>query len=225
MKISVILPVLNEAVCLPKTLEHLRRAEDLEILVVDGGSRDGTADLARRHTPLVFEASPGRGAQMNLGARHASGEVLLFLHADSRLEASGFEALRSAMQDPAVAGGAFRLRIDPPGPVLNLIAAGANFRSVWLRLPFGDQGIFARASAFHRVGGYPEIPLMEDVSFIRKLRHAGDLVTLSCAVATSSRRWREEGLFFATLRNWSLLLLFLAGVPPRWFPRWYRPVR
>src|SRR5579863_5064453 len=220
MKISVIIPALDEAERLPETLEHLAHCKDVQIVLVDGGSRDGTPEIARRFTPLVFESIAGRGIQMNVGAQHASGEILLFLHVDSRIPAAGLDALRREMQAPGVVGGAFRLRIEPPGRRVNLISAGANLRSRWLRLPFGDQGIFLRASLFHDLGGFPEIPLMEDVAFVLRLRRTGKLVILPVAITTSSRRWDQEGVCLGTLRNWTLLLLYLAGVSPRHLTRW-----
>jgi rSAM/selenodomain-associated transferase 2 len=227
MKISLILPVLNEARFLSETLPLLSTLDQTEIIVVDGGSRDGSPEIARRYTPLVFSDGPGRGRQMNAGASRATGEVLLFLHADSRVDASALSTLREALSgaDHVIVGGAFRLEIESKRFGIRLIAAGANFRSRWLGLAYGDQGIFVRSSVFRRLGGYPEIPLMEDVSFVRRLRKEGKMILLSNPVVTSPRRWEKEGLFFTTVRNWTLLTLYLMGASPRCLSRWYHPVR
>ncbi|HET6370232.1 MAG TPA: TIGR04283 family arsenosugar biosynthesis glycosyltransferase, partial [Nitrospiria bacterium] len=225
MKVSLILPVLDEAPFLTETLSRLSTLDRTEIIVVDGGSRDGSLTIARSYTPLVFTESPGRGRQMNAGASRATGEVLLFLHADSRIDASALSALRKALSGGGhgVVGGAFRLEIESKRFGIRMIAAGANLRSRWLGLAYGDQGIFVRASVFRRLGGFPEILLMEDVSFVRKLRKAGKMIFLANPVVTSPRRWEKEGLFFTTVRNWSLLTLYLMGASPRSLSRWYHP--
>lgn len=225
VKISVVLPVLNEADTLPLALEPLHGLNDLEVIVVDGGSQDASVASARRFTSQVVSEAPGRAWQMNAGARKATGEVLLFLHADSRVDAKGLSTLRAAMLSPEVVGGAFRLKLDSPRLGIRAISAGANFRARWLGLPFGDQGLFVRADVFQRIGGFPEIPLMEDVAFVRKLRREGKVVLLHDRVVSSPRRWERDGVWSTTLRNWGLLTLYFVGISPQRLARFYRAVR
>lgn len=225
MKVSVILPILNEAHCLHESLSDLGRFDGLEIIVVDGGSQDGSRDIALHYTPLVFGATPGRGRQMNVGARKATGDVFLFLHADTRIDPSGLIALRDVMSASGVVGGAFRLQVDSERFGVRCVVAGANLRGRWFGLPYGDQGIFVRASVFHRLGGYPEIPLMEDLSFVRRLHREGEFVLLSHPAITSSRRWDKEGVIFTTIRNWILVTLYFMGVSPWRLAKWYKVVR
>jgi rSAM/selenodomain-associated transferase 2 len=225
MNISVILPVLNEAQVLPKTLERLSGINPFEIIVVDGGSRDDSREIARWYTPHVWVERPGRGRQMNAGARRATGKILLFLHADAWIDPGGLEALTTLLAgSPQVVGGAFRLGIDSRRLALRLIVAAANLRAR-LGFPYGDQGIFVRKEIFDRIGGFPEIPLMEEIGLIRNLRREGKMAILRNRVTVSPRRWESEGVIFATVRNCSLLLLYLVGVPPERLHRWYSEVR
>jgi rSAM/selenodomain-associated transferase 2 len=222
--LSVIIPALNEAAAISKTLEALSRIPELELVVVDGGSTDGTDDLARRYAN-VHRSPPGRARQMNVGAEQTKGELLLFLHADSILSKEAIVAMKKALEDPEIVGGGFCLGIDSSRRALGLIAAAANWRTRLTRIPYGDQGIFVRRSVFEQVGGYPEQPLMEDLEFSRRLKRAGRVVILSETVRTSSRRWDREGILWTTLRNQILVLLYWMGVPPARLARWYRPVR
>ena len=160
-RISVVIPALNEASAIEACIVSVRRTDrPVEIIVADGGSTDGTADLARKAGALVIEGRRGRADQQNAGARAASGEPLLFLHADTRLPEGWAQALRVALARPGVAGGAFRLGIDARGSGLRFIEAMANLRSVVLQMPFGDQAIFLRRSRFFELGGFPEMPIM-----------------------------------------------------------------
>jgi rSAM/selenodomain-associated transferase 2 len=222
--ISVIIPTLNEAKVLERTLAHLHQTPGLEIIVVDGGSTDGTVALAKRHA-IVLTAPPGRAAQMNRGAQQATGEVLLFLHADTLIGLAALRKMAEALEDPTVVGGAFRLVIDSPRRSLRLIAAAANIRTRLTRIPYGDQGIFVRRSVFEKLGGFPIQPLMEDVEFARRLKRVGRVVLLPEPAVTSSRRWDKEGMGYTTLRNQVLLMLYFIGVSPDRLARWYRSVR
>lgn len=223
-KISVIIPALNEATVIEQTLVHLSLIQGLELIVVDGGSTDETIALARRYAK-VLTTPPGRAIQMNHGARNSSGEVLLFLHADTILSSVALEGMVRALEDPAIAGGAFRLAVDSPRWVLRLIAAAANWRTRLTRIPYGDHGIFVRRSIFEQLGGYPTQPLMEDLEFSRRLKRVGRVVILPEAVQASSRRWDKEGFWYTTLRNQALVLLYLIGVSPDRLARWYQPIR
>ncbi|MBI3812364.1 MAG: TIGR04283 family arsenosugar biosynthesis glycosyltransferase [Nitrospirae bacterium] len=224
-RLSIIIPTLNEAAVIEKTLAALPRAGGIERIVVDGGSSDGTADLAKRHLDMVLMTEAGRGRQMNAGAREARGDILLFLHADAQLSQGAPAAVSTALENPAVVGGAFRLAIDSLRPDLRMVARIANLRTRVTGVPYGDQGIFVRRSVFERLGGYPEWPLLEDLEFGRRLKAAGKVVFLSQSVTVSSRRWDREGVGYATLRNQIFVLLYFLGVSPMRLARWYRPVR
>lgn len=220
-RISVIVPVINEQAQLATTLSHVQLAPGDELIVVDGGSTDQTLDIARKFTPEVLSSPPGRARQMNLGAAHATGAILLFLHADTLLPPAGLHAVRRAMQPPQVAGGAFRLLITPATPALRLIAWGANLRSRFGWLPYGDQALFVRRSLFETLGGYADEPFLEDVKLVRAMRQHGRLALVPERVHTSGRRWLNEGVVYTTVRNNVMVGLFLCGVAPATLKRWY----
>lgn len=228
-RISVVIPTLNEADALPYTLGSLRDAENVEVLVVDGGSNDETTEIAERQGCRVLRLPPGRALQMNAGARAASGSILLFLHADTRLPPGFDSAVRSALRKPgvghrgkAVVGGAFRLRIGAPGWPLRIIEQAVNIRSRVLRMPYGDQGIFVHKTTFQELGGFPALPIMEDFEFVRRLRHRGRIRIASLAVTTSGRRWQELGPWRTTWINQRVILGYYLGVSPERLARWYR---
>ena len=223
--LSVVIPTLNEAEELPGVLRSTIEAlgPDVEILIVDGGSVDGTLQ-ACVPPARILHSRPGRGRQLDLGARQAAGEILLFLHADTRLHPEAGAALRSAGSDPELVGGCFRLRLR--GPSAHRVTARAlvmaiNLRTRVFRTATGDQAIFARRSAFEAVGGFPHLPLFEDVVFFRRLRRHGRIAVLGPAVATSDRRWRERGYLRTIAGHLGRRLLFLLGVPPRRLARGY----
>lgn len=219
--VSVIVPVINEQEQLATTLSHVPLAPGDELIVVDGGSTDQSLDIARQFTPHVLNSPPGRARQMNLGAAHATGDVLLFLHADTILPPSGLDAVRRAMQAPQTAGGAFRLAITPATPALRLIAWVANLRSRFAQLPYGDQALFVRRSLFETLGGYADEPFLEDVKLVRALRRHGRLALVPQPVQTSGRRWLDEGVVYTTVRNNVIVGLFFCGVAPATLKRWY----
>ena len=221
IRISVIVPVINERAQLAATLAHVPLAPGDELIVVDGGSTDGTLDIAREFTPNVLSSPPGRARQMNLGAAHAAGDILLFLHADTMLPPASLDAVRRAMQLQQVAGGAFRLVIEPTTPALRLIAWGANLRSRFAQLPYGDQALFVRRSLFEALGGYANEAFLEDVILVRAMRRHGRLVLVPQAVQTSGRRWLNEGVVYTTVRNNVIVGLFFCGVAPATLKRWY----
>ena len=220
-RISVIAPVINEQEQLAATLSHVHLGPADELIVVDGGSTDQTLDIARSFTPHVLSSPPGRARQMNLGATRASGDILLFLHADTRLPPGGLDAVRRAMQAPQIAGGAFRLAIEPATPALRLIAWGANWRSRLGRLPYGDQALFVRRYLFEQLGGYADEPFLEDVKLVRAMRRHGRLTLVSQPARTSGRRWLHEGVVYTTVRNNIIVGLFFCGVTPTTLKRWY----
>lgn len=221
-RISVIVPALNEQVHLDATLAHVPLAPGDELIVVDGGSTDATVSIAQRYTPQVLSSPPGRAQQMNYGARQAHGDILLFLHADTLLPVDGLEAVRTALQQPGVSGGAFRLSICPATPALRVVAWGTNLRTRFGRLPYGDQALFVSRGLFKTLGGYDDVPFMEDVRLVEALRRHGRLVLLPQAVRTSGRRWLRDGVLYTTLRNTILITLYFWGIPPATLQRWYR---
>ena len=220
-RISVIVPTLNEQTCLAATLDAADLAPGDELIIVDAGSGDATPEIARRYTRRFYQGPRGRARQMNVGARQAGGDVLLFLHADTLLPPDGLEAVRTALQQPGAIAGAFRLVIAPATPALRLVAWGTNLRSRFGGLPYGDQALFVRRRVFEELGGYDEVPFMEDIRLVQALRRRGRLVLLPQAVATSGRRWQRDGVLYTTLRNLALMTLYFCGVQPATLKRWY----
>lgn len=223
-RISVIVPTLNEQEHLPATLSRVALAPGDELIVVDGGSRDQTVTLAQQFTSHVLQSAPERALQMNRGAQHAQGDILLFLHADTLLPPGGLEAVRQAVQAGAI-GGAFRLTITPPTLALRLVAWGTNVRTRWGQLPYGDQALFMPRAIFEALGGYDDVPFMEDVRMVQALRTRGRLAIIPHAVHTSGRRWQRDGVLYTTVRNTVLIMLYFCGVPPATLQRWYRARR
>ncbi len=222
--LSIIIPVLNEEAVLEGTL-HPVKAGPHEIIVVDGGSRDGSVGIARRFTPHVFSAERNRGLQQHVGAMKAHGEILLFLHADTQLPPGFHGEVLRAMALPGVVFGAFRLLISGGHPWLRLVSHMANLRTRLLRLPYGDQALFMRRTAYFKAGGFRDLPLMEDVDLVRRLNRTGGFGLARGRVLSSGRRWKSEGLLYGTLRNWFLLLRFLTGTSPQALVRRYPEVR
>jgi len=222
---SVIIPTLNEEIRIEGLLRSFQNISALEVIVSDGMSQDRTVEIAKRLASCVLISARGRARQMNEGARHATGEVLLFLHADTRLEASAFDQLTSALGDPTIIGGAFSLGLESRAGGLRLIEAVTNLRSRLFSLPYGDQAIFVRRTVFEEIGGYTELPLMEDLDLVQRLKKRGRLVILPAKAITSARRWEKEGIFYTTVRNWAVTILFFLGVSPTTLARWYPPVR
>ncbi len=225
-RISIIIPVFREAATIHQTLSQPALAAERdasEVIVVDGDPRGETIRAIRRNGVIPLVSRKGRGIQMNTGALHAAGEILLFLHADTRLPVDGLRQIRTALTDPKVVGGAFDLEIDSKRPIFRLIERTASIRSRLTRIPYGDQAVFIRSAFFREIGGYRNIPIMEDVDLMRRIKPTGKSIAfLAARVGTSPRRWEKEGVFQGTLRNWFLLLLFLAGVSPDRLARFYR---
>jgi rSAM/selenodomain-associated transferase 2 len=218
--LSVVVPTLNEAANLEEVLRDVRRP-GVELLVVDGGSTDGTAAAARRYADTVLVAERGRALQMNAGAAAARGDVLLFLHADTKLPGAFPELVETALEDVRVVGGRFDVRLDASGLVYAMVGHLMNVRSRWTRVATGDQAIFVRRELFRRIGGYPAIPLMEDIEFSRRLKRAGRLACLRSTVTTSARRWQRHGPIRTILLMWALRVLYYCGVSPQRLRRVY----
>ena len=211
--ISIIIPALDEAEHLPCLFVDLRAGDAAaEIIVVDGGSTDGTAAAASRHGASVLRSEAGRGGQLNRGAEAAGGDVLLFLHADTLLPRGFDEHVRRALRLPGVVAGAFRLRTDSTQASLRLVEWAVQWRSRVLRMPYGDQAIFLGRRVFDEVGGFPEISAMEDFELVRRLRRRGRIEIAPASVVTSARRWRACGVVRMTLLNQVCILAYLLGV-------------
>jgi rSAM/selenodomain-associated transferase 2 len=226
LRISVIIPTLSEASTIRQTLDHLAVQRPDEIVVVDASGTDGTAGLATACGAHVIDSPRGRGVQQNRGARIACGDILVFLHADCRLEEGTLDRIaRHVGANPRSPGGCLRMRVDAPDVLFRAIDAAAHLRGGVLGLPYGDQVQFAPRWAFEAVGGFPEVPLMEDLLFACKLRRLGRIALLPCRVFVSPRRWRHHGIVRQTLRNWFLTLLAVLGIAPKHLAAFYPPVR
>jgi rSAM/selenodomain-associated transferase 2 len=223
--ISVVVPVLNEEPVLAGTLASARAPGVKEIIVADGGSDDRSVAVARRYADRVIDAPRGRATQMNAGARLASGGVLLFLHADTILPHDFDAAIQRALADPRLVGGRFDVALEPSSPLLALTAKLINLRSRLSRIATGDQAIFVRREIFNELGGFPAVPLMEDVALSRALKRRGRIACLRQRVITSSRRWRKHGVWRTIALMWTLRLLYFVGVSPTRLERVYAETR
>jgi rSAM/selenodomain-associated transferase 2 len=224
MQVSVIIPVLNEAVRIADTIRRTREVGACQIIVVDGGSADGTLEAATA-ADCVLSAPQGRARQQNAGAAAAMGDVLVFLHADCRLPARAFESIATALEDPRCVGGCFRQSIDAAGIGYRLLESGNAWRVKLLGWAYGDQGIFVRREFFERLGGFPDLPLMEDLLFTKRLKRQGRFVLLPVRLQVSARRWRKHGIVRQTLRNWRLIVCAHWGVPLERLAAEYKDVR
>lgn len=221
-ELSIIIPVLNEEPTIAAAIERAWCLHPLEVLVVDGGSRDRTAALAQAAGATVLHAPQGRGVQQNAGAHQAQGAVLLFLHADTWLAPQATVQLEHALARDDVHWGAFQQQIEAEGALYRWLERGNAWRAGVRGRPYGDQGIFVRRSAFEHVGGFPEVQLMEDVLLARALRRLSRPVLLPGPIHVSPRHWERRGVIRQTLVNWGLLALAAVGVPPDRLAQWYR---
>ena len=221
MRISVVIPAINEAARIERAIKSVQVAGFDEVIVVDGGSLDETPTYAARCGAIVVHGARGRAVQQNLGARHASGDVLLFLHADNWLEQNAGKQLRDCLDDPTVLGGAFRQHIDAAGFLYRLLERGNEARVRLRGMAYGDQAIFLRRATFDQLSGFPEVKLMEDLLLMRAFRSVGRPALLPGPVHVHPRRWQKRGVIRQTLCNWSLILGEKVGVSPNRLARFY----
>lgn len=231
MRISVIMPVLNEEQILRKTLSHVVSLCLDEVIVVDGSSHDRTRDLV---TSLMKEnpgnlslliASPGRACQMNAGAAISHGEVLIFLHADTQLPLNARAQIERVLVNPAFVGGRFDVQFEPETGWGRVISRMMNWRSRWSGIATGDQAIFVRRACFEQLGGFADVPIMEDIDFTRRLKRAGRLAALRSTVVTSYRRWEQRGPLKTIALMWLIRALYWIGISPHALTRMYAHVR
>jgi len=225
MRISVIMPMLNEEKAIGPTLSVLTALKPHEIIVVDGGSGDRTRAIGAQAGAKVLLSGAGRARQMNRGVLEATGDVLLFLHADTRLPASALRDIAAALSDPGYVGGRFDVKLDSERWLLKVVGFMISLRSRVSKVGTGDQAIFVRREIFEELGGFPDIPLMEDIAFCRKLKQLGEVACLKSKVVTSARRWEAEGVWRTILRMWILKILYFAGVSPARLKQYYADTR
>jgi len=218
--ISVVIPTRNEAYLVGDLIQRLSAADLAQVIVVDGDSTDRTAAVARAHGATVICAPAGRGLQMDRGAEVATGEILLFLHADTRLPDRFDAPIRNVLARPGVSAGAFRLRIDGPRWPFRCLEALIAWRSRFLQLPYGDQALFMRAATYRRIGGFVHQPVMEDFDLVRRLGREGRIEIAPVAVVTSARRWHRFGFCRTTLLNQICIGSYLLGVDPARIAVW-----
>jgi rSAM/selenodomain-associated transferase 2 len=222
-QLSIIIPVLDEAAGIAEALAALAplRARGAEIIVVDGGSRDRTVEQARPLVDLVLAAPRGRGSQMNAGAAAAHGDVLLFLHADTRLPIDADRLAVDALARTQRPWGRFDVTIAGRSPLLRIVAAMMNWRSRVTGIATGDQAMFVRRDAFQAAGGFPEIPLMEDVALSKRLKRASRPLCLAERAVTSGRRWEKNGVVATIMLMWRLRMAYFLGTDPRELAKLY----
>jgi len=223
MRISVVIPAVNEAQSIERAINCAHAAGFDEIVVADGGSNDGTPLLASRCGASVVHGARGRAVQQNIGAEHATGDVLLFLHADNFLSAGSGQQVRDCLQDADVLGGAFEQRIEANGAMYRILERGNAARVRWSGLAYGDQSIFMRRATFEQLGRFPEVALMEDVLLMRAFRQRSQPILLPGPVYVNPRRWQRRGIVFQTLKNWSLFTAEKLGASPDRLARFYPP--
>ena len=221
MQVSVVIPTLNESNLIRQSVQSVRSAGIDDIIVADGGSTDGTREMAATLGCRVTLSAQGRGIQQNQGARLAQGDILLFLHADSSLSDGCLPQLYKAFHRSQVIGGAFEHHIDADGVLYRAIEKGNALRVRVFRMAYGDQAIFVHRQPFEQLGGFPSIPIMEDVQLMRRLRRRGQIVLLPGPIRTSSRRWQRHGILRQTICNWFLLAAEQVGISPNELARFY----
>jgi rSAM/selenodomain-associated transferase 2 len=227
-RISIVIPALNEAAGIERAIASTRPSQNTEVIVVDGGSSDGTLSLVQNMGVKAIASPAGRAYQMNLGAQVATGDILLFLHADTCLP-PGFDVLVRAALSPnpqsthkTPIAGAFLLKIDANSMNLRWVEWGVAWRSRVLQMPYGDQALFLRADTFHKIDGFPALPIMEDFELVRRLKRMGKIVIISAPVVTSARRWLQRGVFATTAINQMVVLGYFLGINQKRLRQFYR---
>jgi rSAM/selenodomain-associated transferase 2 len=213
-RISVIIPALNEEAHIAATLDAVGRSQCEEMIVVDGGRTDATVELTQKQGMTVLVSTPGRARQMNAGAARAKGGSLLFLHADTLLPLGWKQVVVRTLRTPGVAAGAFRFRIAGNFRGRSFIEWTTGIRSRWLQKPYGDQGLFVTRALFEELGGFSDIPIMEDYEILARLRRRGRIATVDAPAVTSGRRWQRLGTVRTTFRNQWMLAAYHLGVSP-----------
>jgi rSAM/selenodomain-associated transferase 2 len=225
MKISVIIPVLHEGEKIKEILYSIKSvAADVpyETIVVDGDSSGGTIAHISDSSVITLTAHRGRALQMNAGAARACGDILLFLHADTLLPQKAFSQIITALSNSSFIGGAFDLKIQNNRWIFRAIGRAASWKHRLTRVPYGDQAIFILRAIFENIGGYAEIPLMEDVELMKRVKRQGRrIIILPEAVTTSSRKWETDGVFYTIIRNWIIQVLYLFGMPTQRLIKYY----
>ncbi len=221
MQIAVVIPALDESGGIARAVASAREP-GVDVVVVDGGSRDDTVERARVAGARVVVSAPGRARQLEAGRGATEGDVLLFLHADSCLPPGYAQAVRRSLADVRVVGGAFALRFDRRTPGLRWVEWGAWLRQALFSLPYGDQALFVRRAALEALGGVPQVPILEDLDLVRAMRRAGRLARVPLPVVTSARRYRERGVLRTWLRNTAALLAWRLGLDRARVAAWYR---
>ncbi len=220
--LSIVIPTSNEEAQIHRILERTLAEKITEVIVVDGGSTDKTREIASAYPVRVLRSTPGRANQMNTGAAAASSNTLLFLHADTLPQPGFAEEAINALRRPGVIAGAFDLAIDSDSAALRLIEKCVAWRSRKRRMPYGDQGLFLSRSTFEELGGFPEMPALEDYEFLRRLRRRGEIAIAPLSAVTSARRWRERGIWRTTALNQFCILAYRAGIPIKSIARWLK---
>jgi rSAM/selenodomain-associated transferase 2 len=224
--VSVIIPVLRESQPLDTLIDHLLRISDgvpVEMIVVDGSPCGKSIKAISRENVALLTAPAGRAPQMNTGAAAAKGDYLLFLHCDTRLPQGAFRRIEETLSEGNHVAGAFDLRYGSERLSMRIIARAACMRSRLTRIPYGDQAQFFRRDYFEKIGGFADIPLMEDVEIMRRIKERGDCISiLPEAVVTSARRQEKEGVVYCTLRNWTIVTLYFLGMPPERLVHFYK---
>jgi rSAM/selenodomain-associated transferase 2/rSAM/selenodomain-associated transferase 1 len=221
-RLSIIIPALNEAESIKGTITQLQKCKEIEIVVVDGGSRDKTVELARVLGAKVLQTDASKAVQMNAGAAASVGDVLLFLHADTHLPDNFDASVMATVSQNGFCAGAVSLEIGSQARGLRFIERVANWRSRFLQMPYGDQALFVCRDLFNEIGGFPDLPIMEDFEFIRRLRRKGKISILPDCVRTSPRRYLNFGIFKTWCLNQFIIAAYYLGVPPERLACWYR---
>jgi rSAM/selenodomain-associated transferase 2 len=223
--VSIIIPVHNETHIICRTISHLlnlKSNEDFEIIVVDGSLYRNTIDCIQEPPIRKTVSKKGRGAQMNKGASLAKSDILLFLHADTLIPQDAIQRIQHVCRDTEVVAGAFALGIESDRIIYRIIERAVALRTRFTKIPYGDQAIFIKGNFFREIGGYRDIPIMEDVELMKRIKASGGKIALiSQMVQTSPRRWETEGVLYCTLRNWVLIILYCLGVPPKKLAKFY----